>query len=658
MLFRRTAGSFLLAAPLLIVARLSFAAGPSFSAGVQTGIDRVVSLKEASGIVASRMNPNVLWSHNDSGNAAQIFSMTPAGASLGTYTISGARNIDWEDIAMGPGPIAGQQYLYIGDIGDNSAKRKNISIYRLPEPMVSDTQAPVSTSVSGAVKLTFAYPGGPRNAESMFVDPLTNDIYIITKSTTSQQLYRAAYPQSTNGTNTLELMATFKGPNLPTAADISPDGNEIIVRSKDAASGRMYVRKAGGTITSAFKSAPIIIPLHLETQGEAIAFDPTGRGYYTTSEGGNQPIYYFDRLAPRVGTTYWDNDGVAAGSRVATGAGIGGSGTWNATAMNWYNGSAELPWASGDNAVFAGTSGTVTLAGGQAVNSLKFKSNSYVLTGSTLTLAGSSVSVDPDVRATIASVIAGGTGLLKSGTGTLNLTKSNSYSGGTTVAAGTLLVNNTTGSGTGMGPVTVSAGGILGGSGAISGAVSVYSGGHISPGASVESLDVGSLTLGAGSILDFELDTVAGMTMSDLINVTKTKGLTISGGTLNLTNVGDMRTGTYTLIDYVGTLGGSVSNLTLGALPQGFKYDLVNNTFSTSIDLVVMTADFSGDDSTEAADYVLRRKDEGTNASFDATPVTGARLDLVVVIVPEPTAWLLLAYVPFMMAWKRCTRHR
>ena len=47
--------------------------------------------------------------------------------------------------------------------------------------------------------------------------------------------------------------------------------------------------------------------------------------------------------------------------------------------------------------------------------------------------------------------------------------------------------------------------------GAITGAVTVNSGAHIAPGASIESLDVGSLTLAAGSILDFELDTVLGV---------------------------------------------------------------------------------------------------------------------------------------------------
>jgi hypothetical protein len=271
---------------------------PVFSSGVQTGSIENAAVNEASGIAASRLNANVLWVHDDSGNPAQVFPTTPAGANLGTYTISGATNVDWEDIATGPGPAAGTQYLYIGDIGDNLAIRSNISVYRVAEPVVSDTQEPVTTALPGAVKLTFSYPDGPRDAESMFVDPLTKDIYFISKRENPHHVYRAAYPQATSGITTLELMTTFNDPNWLTAADINPNGHEIIVRSTGSTSGRMYIRPPGGTISGAFSAAPINIPLRSELQGEAIGFDRSGWGYYTTSEGSGAPIYYFNRIAP------------------------------------------------------------------------------------------------------------------------------------------------------------------------------------------------------------------------------------------------------------------------------------------------------------------------------------------------------------------------
>src|SRR4051812_18119291 len=85
-----------------------------FNSAIQTGTIQNAAITEASGIVASRLNPGVLWTHNDSGHGPQIYPMTAGGADLGTYTISGASSTDWEDIAIGPGPVADAQYLYIG----------------------------------------------------------------------------------------------------------------------------------------------------------------------------------------------------------------------------------------------------------------------------------------------------------------------------------------------------------------------------------------------------------------------------------------------------------------------------------------------------------------------------------------------------------------
>src|SRR5262249_33786791 len=134
--------------------------------------------------------------------------------------------------------------------------------------------------------------------------------------------------------------------------------------------------------------------------------------------------------------------------------------------------------------------------------------------------------------------------------------------------------------------------------------------------------DVGSLSLGAGSIFDVELNTTQGVDTSDLINVTTTSGLAINGGTLNLINAGSMTGGFYTLIDYSVGFSGSVSNITLGNVPAGFTYRLFNDASNESIALeVTAPGDFNHDGKVDMADYTLWRSGLGTiytQADYDA----------------------------------------
>src|SRR3989442_1558215 len=99
-------------------------ASPTFANGVTNGIVSISGLTEASGVVSSRNNADVLWTHNDSGHPAQVFAIDTQGRLLGTYAIPG--NTDNDDIATWPGPVPNVSYFYVGDIVDNGFTRASI----------------------------------------------------------------------------------------------------------------------------------------------------------------------------------------------------------------------------------------------------------------------------------------------------------------------------------------------------------------------------------------------------------------------------------------------------------------------------------------------------------------------------------------------------
>ena len=273
------------------------AACPEFLPGQSLGTLESSMIDEASGMAGSRDNPGVLWMHNDSGDSARVFATDIHGTHLGVYNLSGTGAYDWEDMAVGPGPVANQSYLYLGDIGDNNAVRSTMQVHRVAEPTVSPDQTPVNETIYGVETFTLAYPDGARDAETLLVDPVNGDLYVVSKRETRSRVYRAPCPLSTSGTITME----YKG-ELPwgwaTGGDISPAGDEIIIRGYFTAS--LWQRPLGTNLWEAFSQTPCSIPLVVEPQGESICFDATGLDYFTVSEGTSQPVYYFERISGRI----------------------------------------------------------------------------------------------------------------------------------------------------------------------------------------------------------------------------------------------------------------------------------------------------------------------------------------------------------------------
>lgn len=269
---------------------------PSFEEGVKTGAVSFAGVTEASGVVESRKNPGVLWVNNDSGDGPELYALGKDGKHLGVFTLQGATAVDWEDIAVGPGPSAGESYLYVGDIGDNAAARPNVVVYRVAEPDVSPAGPATNVTLSGVEKFTLTYPDGARNSESLLVDPKSSEVFVLTKASSGvSPLFRAPVPLA-GGALTEVASVTFGTSTLPgspltTAADVSPSGDAIVVRTYSSAF--LWRRSPGQSVAQALGGEPCVVPVAAEPQGEAIGFAADGSGYFTVSEGSNPPLWFF-----------------------------------------------------------------------------------------------------------------------------------------------------------------------------------------------------------------------------------------------------------------------------------------------------------------------------------------------------------------------------
>ncbi|MGI8983443.1 MAG: hypothetical protein ACR2HM_02735 [Acidimicrobiales bacterium] len=261
------------------------------------------AIDESSGLAASRRNPGLLWTHNDSGDEPFVYCLDLKGAPCGAWRVTGADAWDWEDMAAGPGPTPGEPYLYLGDIGDNLDQRTEIIVYRIAEPAAGGPgpaptkAAPAATAAAEVLRLS--YPDGPHNAEALAVHPTTGDLYVVTKDGQAARVYKAAAPLGPGRVTvmvqlgTVRLGAGPRGLEQVTGADISPDGSRVALSTYSQ--GYELVVPAGGPFDDVWSQAPAPVVLGPRLQGEAIAYRLDGRALLTTSEIAPSPLQQVER---------------------------------------------------------------------------------------------------------------------------------------------------------------------------------------------------------------------------------------------------------------------------------------------------------------------------------------------------------------------------
>lgn len=254
-------------------------------------------IKESSGLAVSKCQPDVFWTHNDSGDDAFIFAFNGKGEKLGTWKVAGAKAFDWEDIAQIK-DANGECLLYIGDIGNNTRSRGEFTIYRVREPKISPENKsstkknPLATDASEAIK--FEYPGARRDAETLMVHPASGDVYILSKSMSgASAVYKLKSNFDLSKTNKLEKLADFTVPAIPngflTGGDISPDGRRVVICDYFNAY-ELGLPDAAKNFDEIWTQTPSTIELGPREQGESVAYSADGKSIFAGSENKKSPL--------------------------------------------------------------------------------------------------------------------------------------------------------------------------------------------------------------------------------------------------------------------------------------------------------------------------------------------------------------------------------
>jgi hypothetical protein len=255
------------------------AAGAALTCQPNGALVRMADLPEASGLTVSRTMPGRLWAHNDSG-APVLFALDANGRVAGRVTVTGASVEDWEAIASGP--CASASCLFVGDIGDNDAKRPHITIYRLTEPSAV-------TGVKRAEAFHATYPDGAHDAESLIVTP-DGSLLVVTKGDTGPvAVYRFPRELKSGTPMKLErigkpLLAKADARQRVTDAAISRDGQSIVLRTNH----ELTFYSAAEFLRGEFvETGRFDLKALGEPQGEGIVFG-AGDALHLAGEGGGK----------------------------------------------------------------------------------------------------------------------------------------------------------------------------------------------------------------------------------------------------------------------------------------------------------------------------------------------------------------------------------
>lgn len=290
-----------LAAALLLV--LTACSAPVEKAPVFTGPLTAGTLteprsSEVSGLAASRRAPGILWAHEDSGGEPVLHAIAADGTPRGQIRLRGVENVDWEDVASFE--MDGQAWLCVADVGDNFARRSFVRLHFVPEPALADFEGRGELTLAPSFTLRVAYEDGPRDCESVAIDPRERAVYLLSKREPVPRLYRLPLEKPDGAVavarkvgevphlprpNALQLalpIPTGAYRACPCAMDFAADGSGAIVLTYGDT--LYFPRRTGESWATALSRPPLVLGAHDLPQAEAACFDSSGRSVFVASE--------------------------------------------------------------------------------------------------------------------------------------------------------------------------------------------------------------------------------------------------------------------------------------------------------------------------------------------------------------------------------------
>ncbi len=227
-------------------------------------------VKETSGLI---FFDDLLWTHNDSGGEAVLYGLDTAnGQIVRQLKFPEIEHSDWEDVALN------EEYIFIGDFGNNSGSRKDLHIHRVRRsdvPTKGDAKletAEIQFHFEDQAVFSVNWKSNNFDCEAMVAGE--ENLYLFTKNRGDQHSRIYQLPTSP-GNHVAKLIGRFDSKGLITGADYLPNQKTLVLIGYTYKTWKPFVWLFYGFEQEDFlsgKKRKIDLLNLLTTQVEGIAF--------------------------------------------------------------------------------------------------------------------------------------------------------------------------------------------------------------------------------------------------------------------------------------------------------------------------------------------------------------------------------------------------